>query len=253
MSLLSPAFESRASVAPSISLSSGDPALAGYFGSSGLTASSQNVNANSALTVSTVYACINRKALTLAMIPLQVRKQLPDGGGFETATKHRLYRQLNLKPNMWQSSFDWRLMGQAHKMLRGNFYNYKQIIPGRGLNQLIPLHPDRVMPFVITPEGVTYYMYDNSPPPPPNSKLYYQYFPVNGGAEVFTAAEILHIRALSDNGIIGKSAVKLFAESIGLSLATEQQGATLFTNGAQIGKVFKHPAKLDDKAYGSFA
>ena len=33
-------------------------------------------------------------------------------------------------------------------------------------------------------------------------------------------------------------------ESIGLAMAMEEQGARLFTNGAQISKVFKHPGKL---------
>lgn len=249
MSLLAPAFESRASTGATISLTEkGDPALSSFFGGSVNTSSSQNVNASTALKISTVYACVNRKALTLAMIPLNIMKRLPDGG-HEIATNHRLFRQLNAKPNDWQTSFDWRLMGEGHKLLRGNFYNYIQSTPGRALNQLIPLHPDRVWPFIKTPSGAIYYMYDNSPTPPAGSKLYYQYFPFNAETVIFEAREILHIRGFSDNGIVGKSVVKLMAESVGLAMATEQQGATLFTNGAQIGKVFKHPNKLDDPAF----
>jgi len=38
-------------------------------------------------------------------------------------------------------------------------------------------------------------------------------------------------------------------EAIGLSMATEEHGARLFSNGAQISKAFKHPAKLGDVAY----
>ena len=246
MSWLSSLFETRASVQPSLLV--GDPALSGYFGGIANTASSQTVNADTAVKISTVYACVNRKALTLAMLPLHVMQELPEGG-HKIAKNHRLYKQMHDKPNEWQTSFDWRLMGQAHKMLRGNFYNYIQSTPGRGVNQTIPLHPDRVFPFVITPEGATYFMYDNSPTPPRGSKLYYQYFPVNGQSEIFTAKEILHIRGYSDNGIVGKSVVKLMAESVGLAMAMEEQGARLFTNGAQIAKVFKHPAKLDDPAF----
>ena len=246
MGLLSPAFETRASVSPS--LLAGDPALAGLWGGSANTASSQVVNAETALAVSTVFACVSRKAKTLAMLPLVVKRKLPDGG-FEIATKHRLYRQLRYKPNAWQTSYDWRLMGQTHVMLRGNFYNYIQSTPGRGLNQLIPLDPDRVWPFVITPSGVTYYIADNSPAPVAGSKLFYQYFPMNGETQIFRADEIFHVRGLSRNGIVGKSVVGLMKESVGLAMATEQQGATLFTNGAQIGKVFTHPAKLDDAAF----
>lgn len=245
MSWVDSLFETR-SVSPSLMV--GDPALAGYFGGMPNTASSQTVNAETALAISTVYACVNRKSKTLAMLPLNIMRDLPEGG-HEIAKNHRLYKQMHLKPNDWQTSYEWRLMGQGHVMLRGNFYNYIQSTPGRGLNQLIPLHPDRVYPFVITPTGVTYFMYDSSPTPPAGSKLFYQYFPINGGSEIFTAKEIFHLKGFSSNGIVGKSVVKLMAESVGLAMATEQQGATLFTNGAQIGKVFTHPAKLDDPAF----
>ena len=241
-------LERRASVGPSIKLSSGDPALDSFWGGGGKSASGQNVNAITALSNSTIFACVDRKAKTLAMLPLEIKRDLPDGG-FEIAKNFRLYRQMSVQPNAWQTSFDWRYMGQVHKMLRGNFYNYIQSTPGRGMNQLIPLHPDRVWPFVITPEGVTYYMYDNSPPPPANSKLYYQYFPVNGAMQVFRADEIFHVRGLSDNGIVGKTVVRLMKDTIGLSMAMEEQGSKLFTNGAQISKVFRHPNKLDDPAF----
>lgn len=241
--------ELRASTSQSIQLSSGDPALEGYFGAGRTTASGQDINSQTALKISTVYACVNRRGKCFAMLPLQVMKELPNEGGHAVAKSHRLYKQLSLSPNAWQTSYEWRLMGMLHLQLRGNFYNYKQSTLGRGLNQLVPMHPDRVWPFVITPSGATYYMYDNSPPPPPNSKLYYQYFPQNGAMEILTANEVLHIRGLSDNGIVGKTVVKLFSESAGLAMAMEEQGARLFTNGAQISKVFKHPNKLDDPAF----
>lgn len=248
MSFLSSLKEIRASVNPSVSLSSGDAALSDYFGAGRGTASNQDVNTNSALKISTVYACINRRGKCFAMLPLHVMKKI-EGGGHEIADKFRLYKQFNLSPNDWQTSFEWRLMGMLHIQLRGNFYNYKQPIPGRGLNKIIPLHPDRVWPFVVTPSGITYYIYDNSPAPPVGSKLFYQYFPITGETQIFNASEILHLRGISENGIVGKTTIKLFAESCGLAMAMEQQGAKLFSNGVQISKVFKHPNKLDDKAF----
>ena len=248
MGVLSPFFESRADVGAALPLSGGDPALLEMFGGGGATRSGQNVNSNSALKISTVYACINRRGKCFAMLPLEVLRKLPNGG-HEKAENFRLYKQMNLAPNAWQTSYEWRLMGMTHIQLRGNFYNYIQSTPGRGLNQLVPLDPDRVWPFIITPNGLTYYMMDNSPTPPANSKLYYQYFPMTGEVEVFDSSEILHIRGMSTNGIVGKTIVKLFAESGGLAMAMEEQGARLFTNGAQVSKVFTHPAKLDDNAF----
>lgn len=250
MALLAPAFERRANVSESINLSAGgDAALSSLFGGMNNTKSGQVVNADTALAISTVFACVNRKAKTLAMLPLEVRKRLPNRG-HEVAHTHRLFKQLNSKPNAWQTSFDWRLMGQGHIMLRGNFYNYIQPTPGRALNQLVPMHPDRVWPFVKTPNGSSYYINDTTPTPPVGSVLYYQYFPVNGETLVLTADQVLHIKGYSINGIVGMSVIKkLMNETVGLAMAMEEQGARLFTNGAQIGKVFKHPTKLDDVAF----
>jgi HK97 family phage portal protein len=247
MGFLSSLFETRADTGATIGLK-GDPALSNFFGGGGATRSGQNVNANSALNISTVYACVNRRAKCFAMLPLHIMKKLPNGG-HEIAEKFRLYEQLHLSPNPWQTSYEWRLMGMLHLQLRGNFYSYIQSTPGRALNQLVPMHPDRVWPFVKTPSGAIYYMYDNSPPPPVGSELFYQYFPFNAKTVILKAREVLHVRGLSDNGIVGKTVVRMFAESAGLSLAMEEQGARLFTNGAQIGKVFTHPAKLDDPAF----
>lgn len=246
MGLLSPMRkESRAgSTAP---LSPADPALADMFTVVN-SASGQNVTADTALRISTVYACVNRISKTVAMLPLNVMKKLP-GGGKEIATSHRLYRQINARPNRWQTSYDWRLMTQGHILLRGNGYSRLVSTPGRGLNELIPLHPDRVWPFIITPNGVTYYMYDNSPVPPAGSKLFYQYFPINANTEILTDEEVFHIKGYSVNGIVGMNVVKLMRESIGLSMATEEHGSRLFSNGAQISKIFTHPTKMSDTVY----
>ena len=246
MGRFSPIFERRASIQPSIL--AGDPALAGYFGGSVNSASNQVVTNDSCLAVSAVYACTNRKAQALAMLPLHAMKRLPNGG-HEIANNFRLYRQLNSRPNRWQTSYEWRLMGMTHVQLRGNFYNAIVSTPGRGLNELVPLDPDRVYPFVVTPTDVIYFIYDNSPVPPQGSKLYYQYYPVNGESVIFRADEILHIKGISVNGIVGKNVVALMRESVGLSMAMEEQGGRLFSNGAQVSKVFRHPGKLDDAAF----
>jgi HK97 family phage portal protein len=92
-------------------------------------------------------------------------------------------------------------------------------------------------------------MYDNSPPPPPGSKLWYQYFPINSETVILPASDVLHIKGLSSNGIVGRNVIQLMRESVGISMATEEQGARLFSNGAQIGKIFKHPAKLSNETF----
>jgi HK97 family phage portal protein len=184
------------------------------------------------------------------MLPKTIKRVRADGGK-DVVTNHRLYKQLHNRPNRWQSSFEYFEMMEGQRLLRGNAYAKIVSFPGRGINELVPLHPDRVWPFVITPNGVTYYMYDNSPCPPVGSKLFYQYFPINANTEVLTQEEIHHVRGYSTNGIVGMNPITRVArEAIGLAMATEEHGARLFSNGAQIAKVYKHPTKMSDVVYG---
>ncbi|MCK4826661.1 phage portal protein, partial [bacterium] len=177
MSLLSPLFERR-STGDTVNLTSGDPELSNFFGTTSSN-SAQNVTADTAVNISAVYACVNRKAKTLAMLPLNVMRRLPNGGK-EVATDHRLYRQLNARPNRWQTSYDWRLMCHSHMLLRGNSYSRIVYHPGRGINELIPMDPNRTFPFMIDTSGGLNYMNDNSPAPSQGDKLWYQYIRSDG-------------------------------------------------------------------------
>ena len=244
MGILSGLYEKRSET---YKLSSGDPELVNMFGGTPSN-SSQNVTTTTAMSISAVYACVNRKAKTLAMLPLNVMRRL-DNGGNEIATNHRLYRQLHDRPNKWQTSYDWRFMMHSNVMLRGNAYSYILYHPGRGINELIPMSPDRVFPFMINSNGNIIYMNDTSQAPTQGDTLWYQYFTSDGKIVVLKDTEVLHFKGYSTNGIVGKNVVTLMRESVGLAMATEEQGARLFSNGAQIGKVFKHPGQMSDPTY----
>jgi HK97 family phage portal protein len=247
MGLLSVARkESRTGTTESLSVR--DPALADMFNFS-TSASGQNVTSDTAMRVSAVYACVTVLSQTLAMLPKYIKRLRPDGGK-DILQAHRLYKQIHNRPNRWQSSFEYFEMMEGHRLLRGNAYARIVATPGRGINELIPMHPDRVWPFIITPDGAVYFMADNSPMPPQRSKLYYQYFPINGNTEILLQEEVSHIRDFSTNGIVGMSKIGRAAkEAIGLAMAQEETGAKLFSNGAQISKVFRHPQKMSDVVY----
>jgi HK97 family phage portal protein len=199
------------------------------------------------MAISTVYACVNRKAKTLAMLPLNVMRSVGDKN--EIALNHRCQRLLNARPNRWQTSFEWRFMMEYHKQLRGNAYSFILYHPGRGLNELIPMDPDRVFPFLIDNKGSIIYVSENSSCPDVGDTLWYQYISSNGTVIVLSDKEVVHIKGISSNGIVGKRIISLMRESVGLAMATEEQGARLFSNGAQIGKVFTHPNSLSDETY----
>lgn len=226
-----------------------DPALADLWNGGVNSASGQNVNVTTAMRVSAVFACITIHAQTMAMLPKHVKEIRPDGG-MDILTGHRLYKQIHNQPNRWQSSFEFFEYMVGCRWTRGNAYAFINYNPGRQINELVPMDPDRVWPFVTTPSGVTYYLYDNSPPPPAGSELWYQYFPLNAETVVMPAANVLHIRGYSSNGIVGMSPItKAAREAIGLAMATEEHGGRLFSNGARPSLVVEYPGKISDKTF----
>jgi HK97 family phage portal protein len=237
-------FEARSN----ISLTAGDPAISDFFGTRP-TASGQNVTADTAMRTSAVFACITILSQTLAMLPKHVKGLRPDGG-MNILTNHRLYKLIHNRPNRWQSAFEFFEMLEGHRLGRGNAYARIVYNPGRQQNELIPMHPDYVWPFIITPSGITYYLYDNSPAPPAGSVLWYQYYSQYGETEILSAEEVLHVRGYSTNGIVGLGVIKrVMRETVGLAMAAEEHGARMFSNGAQIPMVVKHPGKLKDDAF----
>ena len=110
-----------------------------YFGTSG---SGKPVNANTAIQLSTVYACVRVISETVASLPLGVYEAKEDGN--RKATEHPLYLLLHDEPNSEMTSFILREVMLAHLLLWGN--SYCQIIRS-GRNQvtgLYPLLPDKM-------------------------------------------------------------------------------------------------------------
>jgi HK97 family phage portal protein len=199
----------------------------GYTSDSGM-----QVSPESALQLSAVYACVRIISETLASLPLIIYRRLPDGGK-ERATEHPLYEPLHDKPNIYQTSMEFIEMMQGHLELRGNAF--ARILPGpRGaVDQLIPLHPDRVNVFRL-----------------PNGRLRYQVREwYTGAVQNYAMEEIFHVRGLSSNGMVGMSPIAVQREVIGTALAQQEYAARFFANDSQPRGILQHPAKLSQEAY----
>jgi HK97 family phage portal protein len=79
--------------------------------------------------------------------------------------------------------------------------------------------------------------------------LTYRYTRENGTALDLPGAEVLHLRDLSDDGIIGLSRVKLAKEALGIAQQAERAAARLFKNGVMAGGSLAAPGPLSDQAY----
>ena len=208
----------------------------GQVFSFGTANSGEKVDEQSAMQISTVYACVRLLAETVAALPLHLYRYTDDGKGKEGASDHPLYRILYRQPNDEMSSFTWRETMMTHLLLWGNAYC--QIIRD-GRNQVLGLYP-------LLPENVEvdrdgqgqlyyiYHAYTDEVPGEQNQDIY------------FRKDEILHIPGLGFNGLVGFSPIAMMKNSLGTTLAVEKYGASFFTNGAQPSGVLEHPGVLKD-------
>jgi len=192
-----------------------DPVFAEWFGGGINSNSGLSVTEESALRVTVVYRAISILAQTYASMPLSVDKFRADGG-VEEDKNHPLYDVIVYQPNRWQTSFEWRETMAGHFALRGRCYSEIVSRGGKAVAELIPLHPDRVTPFRA-----------------PDGKIAFNYQPLNGPSRVILQDEMHWMHLMSSDGLDWKSPIRICRESIGLSLATEEHAARLFSNGTR--------------------
>ena len=191
------------------------------------TASGAYVSPETAMRLASVYACVRVISETMGSLPRAIYRRLPNGGK-ERANDHPLYDVLQ-KPNIWQTGFEFFEMMQGHLELRGNAFAI--IVPGNGraIDQLIPLHPDRVRVFRLLSGRLRYEVTS--------------YF--DGSIKSYMQDEIVHLRALSSDGIMGISTITAGSEVVGTGLAQMEHRARYFSNHAIPGLAIKTGSKLD--------
>ena len=71
------------------------------------------------------------------------------------------------------------------------------------------------------------------------------YWTIVGGAKVYLAADrVLHVPGLGFDGLRGYNVIKLFRDSLGLTLAANEYGAQFFGNSGRPSGILVHPSKL---------
>lgn len=182
------------------------------------------ITPQAALSYAAVFRAVNLIAKDVAKVPLLTYRR-GDGEAKFRDTRHPAWRLLHQAPNEWQTPFEFRTLLTAHALLLGNGYAYIER-NGRGQPmELLPLDPASVVPGRW--EGEVWYQVT-----------------VTGEPIKVPAADVLHIRGLSLDGLAGLSVVSLARESIGLGLGALAHGAVFFRNAATPKVVLESPGKL---------
>lgn len=203
-----------------------------FFGG---TTSGKTVNERTAMQTTAVYACVRILAEAVASLPLHTYKYTKEGK--EKVINHPIYYLLHDEPNPEMTSFVFRETLMSHLLLWGNAY--AQIIrDGRGqVIGLYPLLPNK-MAIDRTSSGEIFYIYTKDAGENPNMQGYGQVY--------LRKEEVLHIPGLGFDGLIGYSPIAMAKNAIGMAIATEEYGATFFSNGANPGGVLEHPGIVKD-------
>jgi len=193
------------------------------------TSSGQRVSGDTALKLSVVFACVRVLAETMASLPFVLYREKDDGGK-DVVTDHWLYDLLAKRTNRWQNAFEWREMQQGHIALRGTGYN-RIVANSRGeVQELQPLHPDRVK-IEVLPNGAYRYLIRQN----------------NGADEILQPGEVFKVAGLSSNGLTGLSVIDYARESIGEGLAQQDFSSRFFNNDARpMGGWIEFPGKFKD-------
>ena len=192
-----------------------------------------DVNQTTAITATTVLACVTMLCEDFAKLTPTLYSLDSDKKRVE-ATGHELYPLL-IRPNEWQNWFEFSEMMQFSLVLRGNAYAVK-IRDGRGrVRKLVPVNADWVA------------LWES-----PDGKLFYRVTP-NGlhlRAELINEPflipyeDVFHVRGFTMNGLTGGSRIALAKDAIGLAIAYERQGAQWMGQGASVSGILTTPNRL---------
>jgi HK97 family phage portal protein len=183
-------------------------------------------------------ACVQIRSSDLAKLPVHVMRRRKDGGK-EVLRDHPVERLLK-KPNSWQTKFEFFEMMQACYLLKTNAY---APVLRNGRSQpiaLIPVNPDRVGLYE-APGGDLFYRVTR------NNQ--HEIAVLSSLPLMISSDDVLHLRGMSLNGLLGVPRISMARDAIGLSRALEEFSSKLFANGARPGGVFETDKRLSDPAF----
>lgn len=186
------------------------------------------VSSHTAMCLAIIYASVKIISESLGMLPL-ILYQRKDTAR-ERATFHPLYNVLHNAPNNWQTRMQWIEMMQGHVLLRGNAYSEKIFGNSGFVEQLIPLHPDRVKVKVTSDTNWAYEVVDRM-----------------GKARIVLRDEMFHLRGLTTDGILGMNPIEAERQTIGTTIAMQDYAGRFYANDARPGGIIEYPGKFEDE------
>lgn len=216
------------------STSSPSPQMINLFGGAGTNAGVA-VSHDTAMRVSAVYACVRVIAEDIAKLPVALWRRTQDGGQV-AVPDHPLHRILQ-RPNPHMTIKSMMMAMASALGFRGNgIAVILRDARGREIG-LWPVHPGSVTLYESS-EGMIFYAITR--------RTTLDFAVLKDLPIMIPAYDVLHVKGLTFDGIVGLSPLAQLREAIGISIAGEQMSASLMANGAQPSGALKHPGELSD-------
>jgi len=191
--------------------------------------SGKTVTLDTAMQVSTVMACARVISEGISQVP--VKLMLESGRTRVPAKKHHLYDVLAIKPNSYQTSFEFFETISMHAVFAGNAYIFKNVLAGK-IRELIPIPPNKVKRKE-RDDGSVVFMVTGK----------------DGKPKEYPEMTIWHFRGPSWDGKNGIDAVHLARDAIGLTMAVEESAAKMQSNGVKSSGVYSVEGTLTAEQY----
>lgn len=189
------------------------------------TSSGETVTKESALTISGVYACTNAIANSISKLPVHIFKKNKDGSN---RIDNDISYLLETRPNLYMTPSTFKHTLTTKLLLDGNVYIWIERKKGKAIGLWIL---NNVSVLQDTNTGV----------------ITYQAI-LNNETYTFSSDEIIHIKGLSTDGILGKSKIDILRETIGNMQSSRKLLGNYFKNGTTTSGVVTYPDKLSSDA-----
>lgn len=193
------------------------------------------INPDTALTIAAVWRCTNYICQQIATLPWNIRTASRRSDGVMRSIllpDHPVAKVLRTRANPEMSAFTFREHMYASALNWGNGYAE---IERDGAGRVKNL-------WFITPDRVTVKR------DPDTWGIYYEVSNVGRETAILFPDEVLHLHGLGFDGVVGYSVIAYGARTMGLNMALEDYGSSLFGNGATPSGVLSHPGKLNKAA-----
>jgi HK97 family phage portal protein len=188
------------------------------------------VSPEQALRLSTIYACVRLLSETLAQTPLVLyRREIRNGRAIRTIEyQHPLSRLTRLRPNRIQTPFAYAALQQGHAVLRGRSFATVRFDPLTGYaNELVPLHPDRVVVRTM-----------------PGREPEYVFNKDDGTQTTYAINDLLTVFDYTTDGVDGKSSLAASPAIVAAGLSVQDYAQRFFDNDGRPGGWIEHPSKF---------